>query len=282
MMSIAFGASPPRNGVPRAVSSASTIANASSIFAWRVRDGRVAEIERASHQAPPDREGDRNGCALPRGDSVHDDRKDDAPERQQVKVREAARTWQQQALQQLLDECDVALALGGFIAEEPFARAQPAVESVQRLARPLPCLRGAHDDRNLDAAAPPQRERRVQERRVPFFVVGNAMALEQPARQFHHRTDARRHDHVARRIEILRADGPGVADHDRSDSRTVYPAAPRQAPDFMRARAPVRLAATVSKPMILKTKRFINDLSQQRCASDWRNQSSGETHRRPA
>src|SRR5436305_964317 len=32
MMSIAFGASPPRNGVPRAVSSASTIVNASSIF----------------------------------------------------------------------------------------------------------------------------------------------------------------------------------------------------------------------------------------------------------
>jgi hypothetical protein len=32
MMSIAFGASPPRNGVPRAASSASTMANASSIL----------------------------------------------------------------------------------------------------------------------------------------------------------------------------------------------------------------------------------------------------------
>ena len=130
---------------------------------------------------------------------------------------------EEQALQQLLDECDVALALGGLVAEEPFAGAQPAVESIQRLARTFPRLRGAHHDRDLDAAAPPQRERHMQQRRVPFFVVGNTVALEQPARQLHHRADARGHDHVAGRIEILRADGLRVADHDRLDSRKVYP-----------------------------------------------------------
>ena len=65
----------------------------------------------------------------------------------------------------------------------------------------------------------------VQQRRVPFFVVGNTMALEQPARQLHRRAEARGHDHVAGRIEILRADGLRVADHDRLDSRKVYPEA---------------------------------------------------------
>jgi hypothetical protein len=130
-----------------------------------------------------------------------------------VKVREAP-DLEQQADQQCLDESDVALALGGLVPEQPFARAQPAVKTVKRLARAFPGLRGADDDRDLDAAAPPQCERHVQERRVPFLLIGNAMALEQPTRQFHHRADARGYDHVARRIEILRAEGLGVAGHD--------------------------------------------------------------------
>jgi len=46
-------------------------------------------------------------------------------------------------------------------------------------------------DRDFDTAAPPLREEHVQQWCVSFFVVRNAMTLEQPARQFHHGTDAR-------------------------------------------------------------------------------------------
>src|SRR6266545_8108 len=126
---------------------------------------------------------------------------------------------EQQPLEQLINEGDVRLAFVRADAKQPLARAEPAIETVQRFPRALPRRGRADDHRHFDAAFAAQGKRDVEERRVSLFLVGDVMSLEQPARQLHHWADARRDDHVTRRIEILDPGGLNVGTHDGSRAR---------------------------------------------------------------
>src|SRR4029450_13793678 len=114
-------------------------------------------------------------------------------------------------------------------------------------APPPPPRGSADDDRDLDAAVALPCEQHVQQRRVPFFLVGNGMALEQPPRQFHHRTDARRDDHESGRIEVLR---PGAAEghdeldgHDTERFQTLLPYLMSRSAEAMIDRSPLKRLA---------------------------------------
>ncbi len=127
--------------------------------------------------------------------------------RQQVEIGEAPHC-QEQPVEEGFDERRVGGALRRCVSIQPFARTQPRVEAVQRLARAFPRCRGRDDDRHFDTAAAPPREDGVDQRCVAFFLVGNRRAFEEPARQFDHRTDTRRHDDIARRIVVLHSAPP--------------------------------------------------------------------------
>ncbi len=101
-------------------------------------------------------------------------------------------------LEQAIGELAAAPPLVLRSVEQALAVAKLAVETVERFVPSRPRRFRRHDDRDFASGEAPSGRESPQPRDVRFVLVGNLVALEQPADQLAGRADSCRNDDVTR------------------------------------------------------------------------------------